>query len=185
MLDPSKTAFGDNATDITLPQGDHCLIRQLRSEDEALLRDMFEHCNANDVYLRCFAAMKSFPENMAARLAHMNPEEEIALVALPATGDPAIILGVAHVILESETALTAEFDVMVRSDQKGHGIGYALMTALLNEARLRGFSAVTGYILQENRAMLQMTDELGFKVRHMVGGVAEVWIDFTEDRDAA
>jgi acetyltransferase len=66
---------------------------------------------------------------------------------------------------------------MVRTDQKGHGIGYALMTALLAEARRRGFEAVVGYILQENRVMLQMIGELGFKVERIVGGVAEVRVD--------
>lgn len=176
MLDTSKTAFADEGADITLPQGEHCQIRQLHAGDEPLLRDMFAHCCESDVYLRCFAAMKNFPETMAARLAHMNPTEEIALVATP-LGLPDTILGVAHVILEREEDLTAEFDVMVRTDQKGHGIGYALMTALLTEARTRGFNAVIGFILHENRPMLQMTAELGFKVERISCGVAEVRVD--------
>ena len=66
---------------------------------------------------------------------------------------------------------------MVRTDQKGHGLGYALMTALLTEARDRGFHAVIGYILRENRAMLQMAAELGFTVVHVEGGVAEMRVD--------
>jgi len=177
ILKSSTFTHADDSTDITLPLGDHCQIRQLRPEDEGLLREMFKHCCASDVYLRCFAAMKNFPESMAARLAHMNPDEEIALVATPPLGEPVAILGVAHVILEHEADLTAEFDVMVRSDQKGHGIGYALMSALLAEAKFRGFAAVIGYILQENRPMLQMTGELGFTVERIVSGVAEVRVD--------
>lgn len=177
MLDASNSAFAADGADVTLPRGKHCQIRQLNDGDAAPLLEMFAHCSETDVYLRCFAAIKNFPETMAARLAHMDPTQEIALVATPPAGEPEAILGLAHVILEREQDQTAEFDVIVRTDQKGHGIGYALMSALLREARTRGLCAVTGFILQENRAMLQMAGELGFKVERYVGGVAEVRVD--------
>jgi acetyltransferase len=70
--------------------------------------------------------------------------------------------------------VTAEFDVMIRSDLKGHGFGYALMSALISEARARGLAEIFGYILMENHPMLQMVDELGFKTERIAGGVAEV-----------
>eukprot|EP01037_Dinobryon_pediforme_P024977 gene24977-26968_t len=170
LKDPAPGGVDPADADVTLPGGDHCHIRQMHNGDEAMLREMFAHCSENDIYLRCFAAMKNFPDQMAARLAHMDPSREIALVAQPPVENPDRILGVAHVILDHEQDLTAEFDVVVRSDEKGHGIGYALMTALLVEARRRGFAAVIGYVLRENRAMMQMAGELGFVVVHVEGG---------------
>ena len=163
--------------DVRLPQGEHCRIRLLEAADESILKDMFARCSADDMHLRCFATMKDFPAKMAARLAHMDPAEEIGLVATPLAAEAQEILGVAHVILDHEEEGAAEFDVMVRSDQKGHGIGYALMTALLDEARRRGFKAVVGYILRENRAMMQMCGELGFVAVRFEGAVTFMRVD--------
>jgi acetyltransferase len=177
MLDALITALPDGGADVVLPRGDHCQIRQLYQSDIPYLRDMFAHCCDADAYLRCFAAIRNFPETMAERLAHIDPTQEIALVATPPEGENNAILGVAHVILERAADTTAEFDVMVRTDQKGHGIGYALMSALLTEARARGCRAVVGYVLLENRPMLQMTAELGFRMVSLASGVAEVRVE--------
>ena len=165
--------------DVRLPLGEHCRIRLLEAADEEVLKGMFARCSADDVHLRCFAAMKDFPGKMAARLARMDPAEEIGLVATPLEGEAQEILGVAHVILDHEEVGAAEFDVMVRSDQKGHGIGYALMTALLDEARRRGFKAVVGYVLRENRSMMLMCGELGFLPVRYEGAVTYMRVDLT------
>lgn len=61
----------------------------------------------------------------------------------------------------------AEFAVAVRSDLKGHGLSYALMTGLIAVARSRGIDELFGDVLSENGAMLQMCRELGFAIgRH-------------------
>jgi acetyltransferase len=52
---------------------------------------------------------------------------------------------------------------MIRPDHKGHGLGYALMREILNEARRRGLKAVEGYILRDNKTMLIMAREHGFR----------------------
>jgi len=51
---------------------------------------------------------------------------------------------------------------MVRTDHKGHGLGYRLMQEILDEARRKGLRAVEGFILRDNEAMLLMARELGF-----------------------
>lgn len=159
---------------IALQDGSHCRIRRVCGNDEPLLRAMFARCDPADVYLRIFAAMKQFPEVMAARLAHADPALEIALVATPVAVESREIFGVAHLICEASHARAGEFDAMVRSDLKGHGYGYVLMTSLIREAVSRALAEITGYILMENHAMLQMVAELGFMTERMNGGVAEV-----------
>jgi len=159
---------------IALQNGGFCLVRYARVDDEPLLRAMFERCDPADVYLRIFAAMKQFPDIMAQRLAQLDPAREIALVATQATGEGGDIFGVAHLVCGGPGDVTAEFDVMIRSDLKGHGFGYALMSALISEARARGLAEISGYILMENHPMLQMVGELGFKTERIAGGVAEV-----------
>ncbi|WP_044563630.1 GNAT family N-acetyltransferase, partial [Azospirillum sp. B4] len=57
----------------------------------------------------------------------------------------------------------AEYAVLVRSDMKGKGLGYLLMTRILDYARTRGIREVFGEVLRENVTMLQMCRDLGFK----------------------
>ena len=45
---------------------------------------------------------------------------------------------------------------------KGRGVGFLLMTRLIDLARERGISELTGEVLRENEPMLQMRRELGF-----------------------
>ena len=60
--------------------------------------------------------------------------------------------------------LRAEYAIAVRSDWKGRGVGYLLMTRLIDIARQRGIGELVGEVLRENEPMLQMCRELGFVI---------------------
>ena len=59
--------------------------------------------------------------------------------------------------------VAAEYGIMVRSDLKGQGLGYRMMTEVIAYARSRGLARISGEILRENATMLRMAEELGFK----------------------
>lgn len=148
---------------VTLRDGEHYILRELGPDDEPRLREMFAQASQEDIHFRCFGAMRGFAENMAHRLAHLDPKREFALAVLtPPDAGPEEILGVVHLAKNPEAEKTAEFDIMVRADLKQHGLGYLLMTEVLASARRRGLEAVTGTILRDNYVMLQMAHELGF-----------------------
>src|SRR5437763_2331911 len=58
----------------------------------------------------------------------------------------------------------AEYAIAVRSDWKGRGLGYLLMTRLIAVAREWGIGELAGQVLRENRPMLDMCREFGFSV---------------------
>ena len=69
----------------------------------------------------------------------------------------------------------AEFAILVRSDQKGHGLGHALLDKLVRYSRARGATRVVGQVLPDNRPMLDLAESLGFRRRFVLGeGVVEV-----------
>ncbi|HSP24171.1 MAG TPA: GNAT family N-acetyltransferase, partial [Saliniramus sp.] len=150
--------------EIDLADGTALLLRPIRPEDEAALVAMVERCTPRDLRLRFMGQIRTFPHQTAARFSQIDYDREMALVAIgPAdeTGIPAI-LGVVRLVSDPENE-AAEFAVLVRSDMKGRGLGYRLMTAILDYGRRRGLQRVYGEILRENATMLRMARELGFE----------------------
>ncbi|MGO8799290.1 MAG: N-acetyltransferase family protein [Roseiarcus sp.] len=151
------------------------LIRPLRSADEPALVTMFSRSSPEDVRLRCLGAIKDFPHLSAARLAHIDSDKEIALAAVDAeSAEPQEIVGVVHLIDQPDEPGAAEFDIMVRTDLKGHGVGFQLMNDILALARQRDLKRIVGYVLWENQPMLQMAGELGFTSEHIEPGTVRV-----------
>jgi acetyltransferase len=75
-------------------------------------------------------------------------------------------LGVVRGIFDPDDT-TAEFAIIVRSDQKGRGLGHALLEKLVRYCRSRGTREVVGQVLPENRAMLALAEQLGFERRFL------------------
>jgi acetyltransferase len=142
---------------------------------------MVTRSSPEDVRFRFLGPLKEFPHRMAGRLSQIDYSREMAFVAREAPGGAGTpILGVARLLADPDNE-DAEFAIMVRSDLKGRGLGYALMTVLLAYARRKGLKVVHGDVLYENRTMLQMADELGFvRTAGPDATVVSVAIDLTK-----
>jgi acetyltransferase len=161
-------------------------VRPIRPEDEPLIIDMLSRSNMEDIRLRFFAPMKEASHAFVARLTQIDYDREMALVATEGSEPHAPILGVARIVADPDNE-NAEYAVMVRSDLKGQGLGYQLMTDILDYARGRGIKRVFGDVLRENRTMLVMAEELGFKIVPDVNDpqVVRVDCDLTKRQTAA
>ncbi|MBC7586654.1 MAG: GNAT family N-acetyltransferase, partial [Tardiphaga sp.] len=60
---------------------------------------------------------------------------------------------------------SAEYAILLRSDLKGRGLGWALMQLLIDYAKSEGLKRIYGDVLQDNTVMLAMCRELGFEVK--------------------
>jgi acetyltransferase len=60
---------------------------------------------------------------------------------------------------------SGEYAILVRSDLKGLGLGWALMGLMIEWARAEGLRHVEGQVLRENTTMLAMCRKLGFEMR--------------------
>ena len=149
--------------DIELRDGDCYRLRPIRPEDETALANMVLQCTSDDLRLRFMGPMKALPHQTAARFSQIDYDREMAFVAVePQSGfGEGPIYGVVRLVADPENE-AAEFAVLVRSDMKGRGLGYRLMTAILDYGRQRGLKRVYGEILRENATMLRMARELGF-----------------------
>ncbi len=136
-------------------------LRPIRPEDEPGLVDMVRRSDPQDVRMRFLGSIKDFPHLMAARLSQIDYHREMALVAANDAGE---ILGVVRIIADPDNE-EAEYAIMVRSDQKGRGLGYGLMSEILKYTRQQGLKRVFGDVLRENQPMLRVAEDLGFTVR--------------------
>ena len=112
-----------------------------------------------DLRLRFFTPVRALSHALAARLSQLDYDREMALLA----EFNGTALGVARFFADPDR-LRAEYAIAVRSDWKGRGVGYLLMTRIIDIARQRGIGELVGEVLRENEPMLKMCRELGFSI---------------------
>jgi acetyltransferase len=145
-----------------MPDGMRIRLRPIRPDDAATMREVVAHqMTAEDLRLRFFAPVKQLSDALLERLTHPDPDREVALVAtLADTGEPAAVGRLASV----DNSEDVEFALTVRSDLKGHGIGFFLMGRLIEIARAKGYKRLIALVLRENERMLQICREYHFHI---------------------
>lgn len=147
---------------ITLSDGAPAFVRPVRPEDDALFRAFFARVTDDDLRLRFFQSVKHFSHEFIARLTQLDYARSIALVAIdPRSGD---MLGAVRLHADADYD-RGEYGILIRSDLKGHGIGWRLMSIMIEYAQWLGLNIIEGQVLRENSTMLAMCQSLGFKTR--------------------
>jgi acetyltransferase len=147
---------------ILLADGQPALVRPVRPEDDAMFRAFFTHVTDEDLRLRFFQSVRHFSHEFIARLTQLDYARSIALVAVhPDTHE---MLGAVRLHADANYE-KGEYGILVRSDLKGHGIGWKLMQIMIEYAQWQGLKLIEGQVLRENRTMLAMCESLGFQVK--------------------
>jgi acetyltransferase len=147
---------------LEVKDGWRVFVRPIRPEDEPLIHEFLKHVTGNDLRLRFFAAMKEFSHAFIARLTQLDYARAMAFVAFDENTHE--MLGVVR--LHSDSIYeTGEYAILLRSDLKGRGLGWALMQLMIEYAKAEGLKAISGDVLSENTVMLAMCRSLGFEVK--------------------
>ena len=137
-------------------------VRPIRPEDEPSIHELLRHVTMQDLRLRFFAPMKEFSHEFIARLTQLDYARAMAFVAFDeATNE---MVGVVRIHSDSIYE-SGEYAILLRSDLKGRGLGWALMQLIIEYAKSEGLKAISGDVLQENTVMLEMCRHLGFEVK--------------------
>ena len=146
---------------VTLRDGGAVFVRPVRPEDEPLYPAFFAAVTQDDLRLRFFAPVKDFGHAFIARFTQIDYARAMALIAIDeATGT---MLGVVRLHSDANYE-SGEYAILVRSDQQGRGLGWALMQLMIEYARAEGLRSMHGQVLLENAGMLDMCRELGFQI---------------------
>ena len=108
--------------------------------------------------MRFFAPVRHLEHGFLARLVHLDYARAIAFVALAAVGEAA---GVVRLHCDADHK-SGEFAILIRSDLKGRGIGWALMKLMLEWARAENIETVRGDVMKANFEMAEMCRNLEF-----------------------
>jgi acetyltransferase len=146
---------------LAVKDGWKVLVRPIRPEDEPLIHNFLRHVTMEDLRLRFLAPMKQFSHEFIARLTQLDYARAMAFVAVDeASGE---LSGVVR--LHSDSIYeTGEYAILLRSDLKGRGLGWALMQLLIEYAKSEGLKQIYGQVLRENVTMIEMCRNLGFVV---------------------
>ena len=126
-----------------------------------MIRDLLAHVSNEDLRLRFFDSIKEFSHEFIASLTRLDYARAMAFIAI----DEASNETVGVVRLHNDSSREAgEYAILLRSDLKGRGLGWALMQLIIEYAKSAGLKRIDGQILQENSVMLKMCRELGFEI---------------------
>lgn len=136
-------------------------IQPIRPEDEPAYKAFLESIDQEDLRLRFFAPLRHIGHAMLARLTQLDYARAMAFVAKdPATGE---IQGSVRLHADPDHRV-GEYAILLRSDLKGKGLGWALMSLIIEYARADGLEEIVGEVLRENTTMLALCTALGFSV---------------------
>jgi acetyltransferase len=146
---------------LTLRDGTNVFVRPVRPEDEPLYGPFFARVSDQDLRLRFFAPIKDFGHTFIARLTQLDYARAMAFIALDEASGA--MLGVVRLHVNANFD-SGEYAILVRSDLKGHGLGWRLMQLIIDYARAEGLKIIEGQVLSSNATMLAMCRELGFRI---------------------
>lgn len=150
-----------------LADGRPVLVRPVRPEDEAAERAFFAALSPGTRRLRFqrFSAAIEGREAIDALMrfyTHIDYDRHMAFVC-EADGR---IVGDARYVANPGTRL-CELGIVVADDWHHTGVAQLLLDALLRAAHARGFEAMQGLVLADNRDMLDFVRQLGFELEPM------------------
>jgi RimJ/RimL family protein N-acetyltransferase len=147
---------------LVLGDGWRIFVRPIKPDDEPLIHDLLVHVSKEDLRLRFFDSIREFSHQFLARLTQIDYAREMAFVAIDeGSGET---LGVVR-LYSGSSHESGEYAILLRSDLKGRGLGWALMQLIIEYAKSEGLKRIAGQILRENSVMVKMCRELGFEIK--------------------
>src|SRR4029077_495604 len=117
---------------IEVKNGWRVFVRPIRPEDEPLIHEMLRHVTVQDLRLRFFAPITEFSHECIARLTQLDYARAMAFVAFDEANDEP--LGVVRIPSDSVYE-SGEYAILLKSELKGRGLGWALMQMIIEYAK--------------------------------------------------
>ena len=139
------------------------MIRPIRPDDFELEREFVGALSPLTGYHRLMSTRTPSFEELR-RFTEVDPAREVALIATTEAGASERQVGVARYVKDEVRPGEAEFAIVLADAWQRRGLGRALLSALIDEARREHLRRLVGTALSENIGMLRLARRLGFSV---------------------
>jgi acetyltransferase len=157
-----------------MTNGTEVLLRPIRPEDEPLEQEMLTTLSEETLRGRFFQVIRNITHEMLIRYCNIDYDREMAIVGEVREGERRRIIGIGRLIIDPDFR-RGEFAVVVHDDYQGKGLGYKLTDMVIGVGQEKGLERIYGIVLTDNKTMLRICQELGFKTRDLRDGTT--WVE--------
>ncbi|MFA6451668.1 MAG: GNAT family N-acetyltransferase [bacterium] len=127
-------------------------FRPISPDDETPLIELYKTFSRETIFHRFFTAY-TMPPSRAKRLATLDYDKKMAIVAEETTDCGCHLVGVARYANVSESETTAEMAIVIGDPWQGKGLGAALLDYLFTVGEAEGYELFYGLVHYENEAV--------------------------------
>lgn len=174
----------DVSFEFTLRDGRSIRIRPIRPDDKERLQAAFDELSPESRFRRFMGAKAALTEKELRYLTEIDYETHVAWAAVDPSDPARPILGVARCVRLESGPNVAEAAVAVVDAWHGLGVGTLLLGVLAECAHDHGVDTFRAYVLPNNRAMLEIFEQLGGRRGGSVAGEVTIDVPLPRDFDA-
>lgn len=167
------------AESVLLRDGTQVNIRPIRPDDAPRLQALFNRLSRQSIYYRFLGFRKVLPDQEAKRLAELDYQENMALVATKKQNGCEDIIGVARYAVGCpDWPDVADAAVVVEDQYQGRGLGTQLLKRLTSYAQAHGIRAFIATVHNDNNQIKRFIQQSGLPVerRAIERGISEIQV---------
>ena len=155
----------------TLHDGTEIFFRPVKPTDETALSEMLYSLSTKSVKKRFFTHTKTFPHKDIQKLTNVDYLKDLAVVGVvPGTTEEEVV-AIAQYFMDPKTKC-AEVAFIVQDEWQDKGMGGILLEYLTQVAVKRGVKGFFATVMPDNKAMLNMFYNSGYKIKSEFDGDA-------------
>jgi acyl-CoA hydrolase/RimJ/RimL family protein N-acetyltransferase len=153
----------------TLRDGTEIFFRPVKPTDEPALSEMLYSLSEKSVKTRYMTGTMSFPHSDVQKLANIDYKKDIAIVGVVPGISNDEIVAITQYFFDPETQ-SAEVAFLVQDEWQSRGMGTFLLEYISKIAEQRGVKRFIAKVLPNNKAMLSVFYNSGYKVNTKFDG---------------
>jgi len=171
--------------EVSLRDGTPVFIRPIRPDDAPRLQSLFARLSPETITYRFLGRRKELPYEEAKRLADLDYQTQMALVATCEQHRDAQVIGVArYAVIPGTWPAEAEAAIVVEDRYQGKGLGTVLLERLVAYANTHGIRAFLATVRYDNARMMRFIRRSGLPAESRMGpGAWEIRVELEREPD--